>query len=69
MDDDSAPEVNYDIAMEILKNSSIQMLFKVDRFYSEQQTELVLQKIKREVSNSIKAGNTDESGNKKSQEV
>lgn len=49
-----APEVNYDIAMETLKNSSIQMLFKVDRYFSEQQTELVLQKIKREASKSLR---------------
>ena len=32
--------------METLKNSSVQFLLKVDRSYSEQQTELVLQKIK-----------------------
>ena len=32
--------------METLKNSSVQFLLKVDRGYSEQQTELVLQKIK-----------------------
>lgn len=49
-----APEVNYDIAMETLKNSSIQMLFKVDRYFSVQQTELVLQKIKLEASRSLR---------------
>ena len=32
----TAPEVNYDIAMETLKNSTIQMLMKVDYGYSEQ---------------------------------
>jgi hypothetical protein len=38
--------VQYEIAIETLKNSSVQFLLKVDRGYSEQQTELVLQKIK-----------------------
>lgn len=42
-----SPEVNYDIAMETLKSSTIQMLIKVDHTYSEQQTELVLKKIQR----------------------
>jgi hypothetical protein len=32
--------------METLKNSSVQVLFKVDRNYHEQQTEIVLKKIK-----------------------
>ena len=40
------PQVQYEIAMETLKNSSVQFLLKVDRGYSEQQTELVLEKIK-----------------------
>ncbi len=45
-ENDAGPEVNYDIAMETLKNSSVQVLFKVDRNYHEQQTEIVLKKIK-----------------------
>ena len=39
---DQGPEVHYEIAMETLKNSSVQIFLKVDRHYHEQQTELVL---------------------------
>jgi hypothetical protein len=31
----TAPAVEYEIAMETLKNSSIQMVFKVDHSFSE----------------------------------
>lgn len=45
---EEGPDVQYEIAMETLKSSSVQVLLKVDRNYSEQQTELVLQKIKQQ---------------------
>lgn len=41
------PSVNYDISMETLKNSTVQMFLKVDYAFSEQQTEMVLKRIKK----------------------
>ena len=44
----TAPAVEYEIAMETLKNSSIQMVFKVDHSFSEFQTDRVIKKLKNE---------------------
>lgn len=41
-DDYLGPSVDYDIAMETLKNSSLQMILKIDRNFSVQQTDLVI---------------------------
>ncbi len=47
--DAEGPGIQYDIAMENLKNSSVQMLLKVDGKFSVHQTDLVIQKLKKEV--------------------
>ena len=44
---DQGPEVNYDVAMETLKNSTIQIFMKVDYAYSEIQTEKILENIQK----------------------